>query len=354
MSISADPTRFHRYLHSLDTAGHLLRCYTQNIDGLEAKAGLDVGIPAKRYHVKKKQVVALVGDAATEAPPKVTPKCIPLHGQLTHLYCPLCSTSLPIADHLPLPAEPLLCPTCHLSSIVRDALSERRRRVGQLRASVVLYGEDHPQGESIGTVVERDLRGSRRKGDEQGKVDFLLVAGTSLAIPGVKRIVKEMARALRPQIRDSEEGVEAGRTIRTVYVNEEPPKGAEWDGIFDVWVQGDVQRFIARVEDPNFALAPPVTPRKRKVIVGPDGLPTPPKSRSRTPAAKRHKTSSDLPSPSQSPAPRGSCLPTPRATPVKFPPLPPIRRRDDSLTPLSELESEMDNPFAPLSLGVKM
>jgi hypothetical protein len=123
---------------------------------------------------------------------------------------------------------------------------------------VVLYGEDHPQGESIGSIVERDLKGTGRRGEREGKADLLIVAGTSLAIPGVKRIVKEMSRAL---------SVRQG--VRTIYVNAEPPHraGAEWDNVFDVWVRGDVQAFVKDLLDNPAYLVPPTppkTPRKRK------------------------------------------------------------------------------------------
>jgi len=245
MSISAEPSAFHKLLADLDGRGRLLRCYTQNIDGLEGRAGLEIGLPTK-----------------PDSPRKVvsqTPRCIPLHGQLSTLHCPLCLTSVPLADHLPLPPHPLACPTCDLSSSIRSALSERSRKSGYLRASVVLYGEEHPQGELIGSAVERDLKGSGKKGEKEGKVDMLLVAGTSLSIPGVKRIVKEMARALQSHSR--------GNLPRVIMVNREMPKGKEWEGVFDTIIAGDIQEFAALCVDPTFTQAPPTpitTPKKRK------------------------------------------------------------------------------------------
>ncbi|KAI9626679.1 hypothetical protein H4Q26_017725 [Puccinia striiformis f. sp. tritici PST-130] len=44
---AAQPTAFHQFLKRLDDDGKLSRVYTQNIDGLEEKAGLTYGIPSQ-------------------------------------------------------------------------------------------------------------------------------------------------------------------------------------------------------------------------------------------------------------------------------------------------------------------
>lgn len=242
------------------------------------------------------------------------PRCIPLHGLLDTLLCTLCKTTVPLDDHLPLPPNPIPCPTCDLSSSLRSALSERQRRSGILRAGVVLYGEEHPEGDLIGSVVERDLRGTGRRGEKEGRVDLLLVAGTSLSIPGVKRIVKEMSKALshRPDssVRDGK-----ASPIRTVYINDEPPaKPAEWDGVFDVWAQGDVQALAGLVADETYAPPIPITPKtprtpkKNKDVK--DVLPLTPKSMTpKTPKRKRVEEGT--------PTKKRKAPPTPRATPVK-------------------------------------
>ncbi|WVQ81955.1 hypothetical protein IAT38_004082 [Cryptococcus sp. DSM 104549] len=296
LSTSAPPTPFHSYLSTLDQEGRLLRCYTQNIDGLEDKAGMGVGIPAgvvkrraagkgkgkvKAEEVEEGRVEAVDGPVPsaastaptvtpdTSGPPTTTtepttpapppsppePRVIPLHGLLTTLHCVLCHTLLPLPPHLPLPPTAIPCPTCQLHSSIRSALSERTRRTGSLRASVVLYGEEHPQGELIGKSVERDLKG----------VDTLVVLGTSLSVPGVKRVVKEMARAVHSRNRTAN-----GKKPepRVVFVNDEPPsKASEWEGVFDVWVKADVQRFVMEyLANGEYSVAPrkTVTPKKGK------------------------------------------------------------------------------------------
>jgi NAD-dependent histone deacetylase SIR2 len=367
-SDDASPTHFHLFLARLEGEERLLRCYTQNIDGLEGKAGLDVGIRSEafkgrtgsgnraRSNPRKKVVEKPSGESdlmnadmtvpLTPPSPTLLPlpnlgtdlpfdphphphpqprshRVIPLHGQLNTLICALCKYVIPITPHLPLPGNPIPCPSCHDHATIRTALSERARPVGALRANVVLYGEEHPQGESIGSIVERDLRGTGRKGEKEGKADMLLVAGTSLAVPGVKRIVKEMSRALSTR-----------SGLRTVFINNEPPirGNAEWEGVFDVWVKGDVQRFVTDVLDNPAYWTPPTlprTPRKRKAPGEPStpisvsgsgsGLSTPSTSgRYRSSIAnkggKKYGDSSDFTTPTRIPK-HSVYLPTPESTP---------------------------------------
>ena len=386
LSASAEPSAFHSFLSKLDTEGRLLRCYTQNIDGLEARAGLEVGIPARRTRRSPKKSSstsdypesgpptpgASPGQRATPSPgAQPAPRCIPLHGQLTHLYCPLCPTVVPLADHLPLPSHAIPCPTCHLSSSIRHALSERQRKVGSLRASVVLYGEEHPQGELIGSVMERDLRGLGRKGEKEGKVDLLLVVGTSLAIPGVKRIVKEMARSLAGPSRSATSPSHSSTTSRTsfsgpktILVNREMPKGTEWEGVFDTFISGDIQDFTTEyLTNPSYTAESPKTPKKRKAGIPPTPETTPSRRQS-TKSAPARSSNTPMSTPTKKrrrveSATGESRLP---ATPRPTPPRPRIdssnfdrpckthdldgdagNRSETPLTPVSELEEE--NPF---------
>ncbi|WVF72667.1 hypothetical protein IAT40_007485 [Kwoniella sp. CBS 6097] len=287
-ALDANPTPFHICLSSLSSSGRLLRCYTQNIDDLESKVGFNVGIPpgkskSKSNSLRKRngssaskgrgldrdrseasyeprsrsttmtttmtgveeygfqsdlldpQLLHPTSTALSPSASAIEPNVIPLHGLLSTLHCTLCHTLVPLAPHLPLPPTPLPCPTCQLDRTIRSALSERPRKSGHLRPSVVLYGEEHPQGELIGQIVERDLK----------RVDALLVVGTSLSVPGVKRIVKEMSKVIHSKSTKKTTKGTAGGRRGVVYVNAEPPaKPAEWKNTFDYFVQGDIQDFI--------------------------------------------------------------------------------------------------------------
>lgn len=77
----------------------------------------------------------------------------------------------------------------------RQLIGKRARGVGKLRPSVVLYNELHKDGEGVGEAVRKDLVGVS-KGKGRSGADLLLVVGTSLRVPGTKRIVREFAKAV--------------------------------------------------------------------------------------------------------------------------------------------------------------
>jgi hypothetical protein len=130
----------------------------------------------------------------------------------------------------------------------------------------VLYNETHKDGEGVGEAVRRDLMGSGRS--SRGGADLLLVVGTSLKVPGTKRIVREFAKSLHardaqpmaevstnlptpaPSPGPSSPAARRARPIRTIYLNLDFPAPArEWEGVFDVWVDGDAQSFACTVEE---------------------------------------------------------------------------------------------------------
>ncbi|KAI5826002.1 DHS-like NAD/FAD-binding domain-containing protein [Schizophyllum commune Tattone D] len=245
MSTAASPTPFHQLLRALDDSGKLLRVYTQNIDAIEAKSGLSFGVPAFDDRRHKSRATPAVNRPTSLDPPR----CVPLHGTLTRLYCMTCTYSCALTDFLPSLAAgaPPLCPSCSDTAVVRAAEGKRARAIGKLRPSVVLYGEAHADAEGVGDVVRRDL--THRSGP-----DLLLVAGTSLRVPGTKRIVREFAKAVRVAA-----GVEplpsprgtpgADSPITSVYLNLDFPVPArEWGDVFDVWVNGDAQSFAGEVQ----------------------------------------------------------------------------------------------------------
>jgi uncharacterized protein YbaR (Trm112 family) len=203
------------------------------------------------------------------------PRCIPLHGTLSTLYCPHCSRTFPIDQYLPIFASgtTLACPSCEEVDALRSAVGERSRGVGRLKPDVVLYGETHKEGERIGDITRRDLMGQRP--------DLLIVVGTSLKVPGTKKLVRELSKVIRPPRKERDEDVEedyempaaSGSTtvsnstrggtaspskrrratpttkpdpVHVIFLNAEFPSSAsEWKNVFDVWCRGDVQEFVA-------------------------------------------------------------------------------------------------------------
>jgi hypothetical protein len=161
----------------------------------------------------------------------------------------------------------------------RQLIGKRARGVGKLRPSVVLYNETHKDGEGVGEAVRKDLVGGS-KGKGRGGADLLLVVGTSLRVPGTKRIVREFAKAVR-----SRDGSASGLatpspsprrtpasdeepTLKAVYLNLDfPVPTREWEGVFDAWVQGDVQSFaeiLGREIEKDMQSKEAAVERKRK------------------------------------------------------------------------------------------
>jgi NAD-dependent SIR2 family protein deacetylase len=271
MSESAQPTPFHHLLRALDNRGKLLRVYTQNIDALESKSGLTFGVPDVGGPRAKPK--ARSGSSASQempgrlpSPPPEIPRCIPLHGTLDTMHCVSCTHVFPLRDHLEHLSSgiPPYCPECTTLEKVRQMSGKRSRGVGKLRPSVVLYNEDHKDGEHVGEVVRKDLTGS------SPRADLLLVVGTSLRVPGTKRIVREFSKAVRSRATKANANTNntAGegdqqtpsssprRTpvanegpITSVYLNLDfPVPTRDWEGVFDVWLKGDAQSFAMAIE----------------------------------------------------------------------------------------------------------
>jgi NAD-dependent histone deacetylase SIR2 len=209
--LSAQPTRTHHFLHKLEKTGKLLRSYTQNIDGLERRLGLESGGRGKG--LKKKST-----------------KNVELHGDLGRVRCVLCMTDYEARrDWVDMfrEGEGPDCPACIERSADRVARSARALPVGKLRPAIVLYDEPHPLGDQIGDLQLYDM--SR-------KPDVLLIMGTSLKVHGLRRSVKEFAKA-----------VHANKGL-VVFVNATAPS-KEWEGIIDVHVHGETDRWVDKVEE---------------------------------------------------------------------------------------------------------
>ncbi len=334
LSSTAHPTAFHQFVKLLDDRGQLLRLYTQNIDNLEEKTGLSCGVPhwetqkrvcpsptktpkkqpppttsllpspAPSFHsesLSDSGTVANESAASTPTPvpaePRsvIPPRCIPLHGTLKYLTCRRCSHQMELQDHVDVLSQgaSVPCPQCAALNSVRRMVGKRERGIGVMRPSVVLYGEIHQDGEGVGECVRRDLLGlgdviatlssKQGRGESQkpakppapraknsAKPDLLIVAGSSLKVPGTRRIVREFAKAVQANRsppskqsfaaspRDPSSPTRSSRAREakanhndaalhpaTIYLNFDfPLPSREWEGVFDVWLQGDVQSVI--------------------------------------------------------------------------------------------------------------
>jgi NAD-dependent SIR2 family protein deacetylase len=140
------------------------------------------------------------------------------------------------------------CPECTEQGMIRQQSRKRRRVIGSLRPSIVLYGESHWDSEEISQIIFNDFSRKRRKVVYSG-IDLLLVAGTSLSIPGVKNIIKDFKKIDdRKQLTRSCFSTKTEESLRSIYINLDFPTCAnDLRSVFDVWLQGDLQTFANMV-----------------------------------------------------------------------------------------------------------
>ena len=197
---SAQPTAFHHLIATLAQEGRLMRLYTQNVDGI------DTSLPPLK----------------TEAPlPKKAPwpKTVQVHGGLDHMVCSKCHKLYPFdAALFDGPTAPP-CPSCVENDEVRQAADKRTHGIGCLRPRMVLYNEQNPDDEAIGSCAATDLR---------MRPDAVIVAGTTLKVPGIRRIAREMCKT----VRDRKDGV-------AIWINNDPePLGVDLKDAWDLVVTG--------------------------------------------------------------------------------------------------------------------
>ncbi|KAF8751125.1 DHS-like NAD FAD-binding protein [Rhizoctonia solani] len=226
---SAHPAPVHDFLAMLDDKGKLLRSYTQNIDGLEERAGLGT---------QDLNTTSTTGSAGQRA------KNVQLHGDIHRVRCTLCSASYPCSqDHIASFREgvPPDCPECIARSDARTARAARALKCGTLRPAIVLYDEPHPLGDHIGAVQTNDLG---------KKPDLLIVMGTSLKVHGLRLLVKSFAKAVhssRPSP-STNSTTSYPYLYNVLFVNRTPPPPGEWTSIIDYHIQGDTDTWM-RLEE---------------------------------------------------------------------------------------------------------
>ena len=179
-----------------------MRLYTQNVDGI------DTSLPP----------------LATSVPLNVKgpwPRTVQLHGGLEKMVCSKCNHLSEFRAPLFEGPEPPSCSVCEEMDSVRTNIAGKRSHgIGKLRPRIVLYNEHNPDEEAIGAVVSSDLR---------MRPDAIIVVGTSMKIPGVRRIVREMCGVVRGR----KDGV-------AIWINQLPePPGKEFEDCWDLIVKGN-------------------------------------------------------------------------------------------------------------------
>lgn len=218
---TAQPTRTHKFIAHLKNRNKLLRCYTQNIDGLEENLGLemsnndtdDTTITGFNSRWKNFDVVQL-------------------HGDLNSLACTRCFHTFDWNRYWCRSfrrGELPTCPTCEEQNLRRFQQGKRQSGLtGFLRPNIVLYGENHPSCDFIAQGLNLDV--------QRGKPDFLIIMGTSLKVDGVKRVVRQLSKQVH----------ERGGIV--LLVNKTTIGDSSWHGVIDYQIMCDCDEWVLHLE----------------------------------------------------------------------------------------------------------
>ncbi|KFX99587.1 hypothetical protein V490_01738, partial [Pseudogymnoascus sp. VKM F-3557] len=215
MTRQANPTMFHHMIATIAEEGRLMRLYTQNVDGIDTSLEpLRTTIPLN-----------------ARGP---WPKTIQLHGGLEKMVCTKCRVLSDFDGSLFEGSEPPSCKACEELDEIRTTVAGKRSHgIGRLRPRIVLYNEYNPDEEAIGAVTTADLK---------SRPDAVIVVGTSLKVPGVKRIAREMCQVARGR----KDGF-------TAWINNAPePVGPEFKDCWDLVIRGDCDEVARHAAIPRW------------------------------------------------------------------------------------------------------
>ncbi|KAI5181634.1 NAD+-dependent protein deacetylase SIR2 [Nematocida sp. AWRm80] len=183
------PSDTHTMLAYLEDK-HQVTIYTQNIDGLEKKAG-------------------------------ITNNLIYLHGNIDYLICSGCKHITSYTTKLNTLLKETIkvnCPKCTERREQKEKENKRSTPIGRLLPNIVLYGDRTDTSDIVRSV----------KSNKQN--DLLIVMGTSLRVYGVKNLTKELSRITK-----------TNSGIRIYIGIESPPK--QLQPYFDYWIEGECDTF---------------------------------------------------------------------------------------------------------------
>ena len=230
-------TPTHRFIRLLRDRRKLVRCYTQNVDGLEAREGLCMDLnkgKGNRTRFTKKAMAQTAMSGAEQEGGILDGGCevVQLHGDLEKLRCSLCQNLSEWTDQNRrqlLAGKAPQCQSCTRIDQDRQDRGKRGTKVGNLRPNVVLYGENHPSSDALGKITTFDLSTSP---------DLLLILGTSLRVHGLKTMIREFAKAVHAR---------AGGRGKVIFVNLSRPAESVWKDSLDYWVSMDCDAWTQAV-----------------------------------------------------------------------------------------------------------
>lgn len=242
-------TATHRFIRHLRDQKKLVRCYTQNIDGLESRDGLCTNLQRGRGSRTRfsKKAIGLPGSSISALPGSALPgsamdrgcEVVQLHGDLETLRCTICAKASnwdsSNNEATFLAGEAPECQYCSKQDQDRRDLGKRGITVGVLRPNIVLYGEEHPSSDVIASISAQDLK---------LRPDTVIILGTSLHVYGLKALVKDFAKVVHGK---------KGSKGSVIYVNLTKPAESVWNNVIDYWVAMDCDEWVrcARARRPD-------------------------------------------------------------------------------------------------------
>ncbi|MCJ1478107.1 hypothetical protein MMC13_006783 [Lambiella insularis] len=232
-------TATHRFIRHLRDQKRLVRCYTQNIDGLEAREGLCADLRRGKGSKTRfsKKAMQLPNSAADSLPgSEVDRGCevVQLHGDLETLRCTICGKSsawdMDDSEGTFLAGQAPQCQYCREQDQLRRGRGKRGTAVGVLRPNIVLYGEEHPSSDVVAAISINDLKLGP---------DTIIILGTSLQVYGFKGLVKEFAKVVHAK---------KGSKGSVIYVNLTKPAESIWTNVVDYWVAMDCDDWVRSVK----------------------------------------------------------------------------------------------------------
>lgn len=225
----------HKFVRVLRDGGRLMRCYTQNIDGLEAREGLVTDLSRgkgnkRRFMKKHYEAPRPAHSAGTDFDGGC--EVVQLHGDLEKLRCTMCAKQMDWTDEeteIYLDGAAPSCQSCRMKSEERQASGKRGLAVGSLRPNIVLYGEDHPSNTLLTPLIPFDAG---------CQPEVMVIMGTSLKVFGLQKIVREFAKAVHSH--------KNGKG-RVIFVNRTRPAETTWDGVIDDFVAMDCDDWVEDV-----------------------------------------------------------------------------------------------------------
>ncbi|EMR08895.1 hypothetical protein PNEG_02678 [Pneumocystis murina B123] len=203
--LSAKPMNTYKFIKILRDRSSVLRCYTENIDGL----GLQEELCLKTDEVKKNNM--------TESNEDVNKlKCM-----ICGIKCDYSVERIELLRNGPVPDRFVY---------VNDEKIEEKRgalKIGFLRPGIVLYGNTHPI---------QDFLAELRTSDVKKWPDLLLIIGISLKIIAINSLIKDISKIVHSN---------GGKVI---FVNRTEPCNNEWKGIIDWYVEADSDEWIEELK----------------------------------------------------------------------------------------------------------